>query len=256
MAGFHQFLAELVEDGRWGARWCEHAVPGGELHAWIARFGRRGNVGEHGWAGGAGGQQRFQASGFDQRHRCGVGKELCVDVAVQQAGDLLASGAEVNRFDLRADGFGKQIGPEMSHGAGAGSAEEQRGLLARPGCELCHVLDGHVLRVDEQRQVGSHDLRDGREIALGVVRHLADVRKDCHLRHGSDQQGVAIGRGARHFLGGNHAASARLVLHHHAVLEALFKVGSNHARHHVCAACGRVAHQQSHWFCGEFCVGS
>ncbi|MNV48079.1 hypothetical protein D3C71_1399690 [compost metagenome] len=91
-------------------------------------------------------------------------------------------------------------------------------MRAAIGHQFLHV--GHrQLGIGDQHVGHAGDQRDRRQVLFRLVLHLAleDQGIDGGLASGSQQQGGAVRRGAHDRLRAQHAAGARLVLHHHAL---------------------------------------
>ena len=81
-----------------------------------------------------------------------------------------------------------------------------------PVHELLHIARRYLV-VDHQDQLAAGDLRDEAQVAVHVVGNLVEhVGQRQDRRRVRDQQGVAVGLGARHHVGAEHAGCPRLVL--------------------------------------------
>src|SRR5258705_126328 len=82
--------------------------------------------------------------------------------------------------------------------------------------------------------------RDEREVLERVVGQLRIERNvDRHRARVAEHQRVTVGRGARHLLGGDHAARAGNVLDHERLAEGVAELGREHPRQHVGIAARR-----------------
>ena len=124
------------------------------------------------------------------------------------------------------------------------------GLGLGPGHEVFQVL-GRVLRPGHRDVAALADLADVGELLHRVIRRLAlQVRRDGKRAGVGQQQGVAVGRLAREFGGGNHAAGAGFVVHHDLLLERLLHRHLHGARRKVNATAGWVTHHHTDGFGG------
>ena len=86
---------------------------------------------------------------------------------------------------------------------------------------------------------------DRLEILLRIVAEvLVEADVDRERGAGRQQDGVAVGRGARDGVGRDAAAGAGAVLDHHRLLEDFLHLLGEDARHHVARAAGRKAEDQ------------
>ena len=106
-------------------------------------------------------------------------------------------------------------------------------------CEELGQRLERLLRVRHQHDRHRRDQADRREVALHVERRLdAERRIDRDLVR-CDQQRVAVGRRARHDIGADVAARARLVVDHDGLVEDLRQARCERAGEDVVAAAWR-----------------
>jgi hypothetical protein len=161
-----------------------------------------------------------------------------VHLARQHGGHRLAGAAERDVEQPHARGLREGGGAEVGRGADAARAVgDPLGLAPGGGHQGAQVGPGRVaVHREHHRREGRHGHRaEGRFVIEGQA--LEQVRQ-----HGVGvvhrQQGVAVGRGARHLGRADRARGARLVLHHHWPAQRLRELGGEAARDRVCCAAG------------------
>ena len=144
-----------------------------------------------------------------------LGQDFGVDVLV--GADAAGGVAHVARMRL---GVGDELGEGLGRKVRRGGEEEHRRVGgARDDLHVAVVVDVHALGEQHRREA------IGRDVA--------------------DHDGVAVGLGARHFLDGDDAGGAGLVLDQDVLAERLAQMLGVVPRHHVGQAAGRVGDQDA-----------
>ena len=124
--------------------------------------------------------------------------------------------------------------------AGRGVGDLPRFFFGQPN-QILQVVHGGILRhhdgVGDPRQQG-----DGREPGGGVVGQLVvGAGADGKRPAGNHHQGVTVGRGLMHHVGGDGAARAAAVIDHHRLPPCGRELRAQDARENVGRAAGRKA---------------
>ncbi len=228
---------------------CIEAVPDGDLEVLHAGLGQRGQVLERGRGEALVGGDRIGLDLLGLDLRGGVGRLVAqqIDLAADQVGDGRGRALVGDGGHLDLERVLVEQAAQVRGGAQAGVAQVDLALvLLDPGREFLVVVGGQRGAADERH---GHVVHDAQVLEVGghVERQLAVERR--HRGHGDvvEQQGVAVGVGARHLGGADAAAGACGVVDHHAHPAQRLAHGLGQvACHAVGGTAGREGHDDGH----------
>ncbi len=250
--GFHRrIIGDVADRGRQlvdhrlrRARRRQHRRPRPGLRILDAGLVDGRHVRQGGRARGAGHRQRAQLAGVDVGNGLQHRREQHVDAAGHQVGHggaaaLVGHVHQVDPGGLLED-FARQVGRAAGARTGVGVLA---GLRARQRHQFRHVL-GRQAGGHHQHERQVREQRHRREGLGRVGMQLVDPGIDGQHAGVGEQQRVAVGIGARHQIGGDLAAGARTVVHHHRGGQLVAQRGRQQARRDVGAAAGGERHDQ------------
>ena len=219
-----------------------YAVPDLDLEALQPAFLQRRRIGQRLDAVQRGDAIELHALRLDVRNGLRGLVAQHVHLAAQQRRQRRRGAGIRNGRELRAQGLLQQHAAQLRHRAQAGVGQIYLVAVgARVLDELDHVARRQVLAAQQRHGHVGH-LADVGEVGQRVERQLAVQRRRRGHAVVVDQEGIAVGRGARHVRGRQRAARAGTVLDHDALAQRLRHGGAQAARHHV----GRTARRERH----------
>ncbi|KAG1244254.1 hypothetical protein G6F65_021915 [Rhizopus arrhizus] len=131
----------------------------------------------------------------------------------------------------------------------AGPVIQLAGIGARIGHQLLHRLEGRLLR-HEQHQRRFNDLADVDQVVPVIPRQLREQQRQHRVGGVCHQESAAVGRRPHHFLGGDRAGRAGLVIDDERLARRLGQLLRDLARGVVRRAARRIRHDQPHGLIG------
>ena len=223
---------------------CGQAVPGAHIKVRQAQLGQRGHrrqrlaalLGGHG--------QGLDGAALNLAQHRGQVFEHHVNFTGYQGRDSRRRPAVRNVRDEGAGAAFEQLRAQVQRSAVAvGRIVHAARLAFGPGNEIRYRIDT-AFGVDQQHVGHPADQADGRDL-LGLVGHAGiQGRADGQGRR-SHEQGVAVGRRARHFSCTQVTAGTGFVVNHHRLAQLLRQLGRHQTGHDVDQTTRRERHHQT-----------
>ncbi len=220
-------------------------MPGDEFVAGQARFVECRQIWIRRRALQAGNAQRAQLAGDDVLTGLRDARYHHLDIACQRGEQRRSAALVMHRDDVGLPQIVHQLAADVRIGRGASRGEvEAAGLGTRQVEKLFQGARRH-LGIDHHHRLRVTQQRDRHEVVERVVVELRVQMAVGDERIGVDEQGVAIGAGARRLLHADIPRGAAAVLHQDLLAERVGEARCEQARDGVDASAGRKRHDHA-----------
>src|SRR6267143_1756845 len=241
-------VVEPVDDVARRAGRRHQAVPQDRLEAGQL-LGDRRNIGRERGAYERGHAEAFHLAAFDLREADREVREGERDLARQRVGDGERH-ALVRHVHGGEPSEGLELGDRHLRAGGPVARSQPAGRAPRAGDEFAKVLRRKI-RAHHQHHRGRDQADDRSEVLRRIVLEVLEQRDVGRLRGvGRDEDGVAVGRAARHFGGAQGAERARAVLDDERLAEGFVKLLAQDAGDLVGPGSGGEGHDELHRMAG------
>ena len=219
----------------------DHHLPGRRIEALEADLGQRRDLRRRADALRGRDAKRAQLAGLHQRQRGGEVAEHHLHMAAHDVVERRREALVGHMHELDAELAAHQLGEQVRRAAGA---VRRIGQPLRPGLRIGGEIGERLhrqRRIDHQDERHAGDQRDRHQIPGRIIGQvLVDADIDRHRGRGADQDGVAVGRGARHVGRADHGGGAEPLLDHERLPQLLLEPVRQRARDRVGVAAGGI----------------